>query len=448
MQPMGIESASTAVAAQAKAMVESRYVMAMRNPRNMDQVRSDLIKECRRPSFADNKSTYYVKPIGQGVEGLGIRFVEVALRCMKNVLVETTMIFEDEIKEVHRVSVTDLEANITYPLDVRVSKTVERSKPNDDGTYLSVRTNSRQKPVYTVLGTDDDILNKRGALISKAIRTIGLRIIPGDLQDEAEQIIKQVRLDKAAQDPDAERRRIVDAFADLGVNATDLTSYLGHPIAQCAPAQLVHLRGIYGAIKDGEATWQTVMQNKAEAAGGEGGPKGVRPLQLQGLEQPLCTVQALQHRQASLKGDGSRFVGSGQQTANQRSLGNDLGIPARIRGARSELSDFVQQRQVDLFGLAGDLQVVQHGEQVCRLAGVDQRSDGAVNAPVAVVEEVLCQEDVAHPIEHVRVQQQRAQHTRFGLRRPRPRHVGVVMLVHARSLVFSMTRFMPRSLQR
>jgi len=136
------ETASTAIAAQSKAMVESRYIMAMRNPRNWDQVRLDLIKECRRPSFANNKSAYYIKPIGNGVEGLGIRFVEVALRCMKNVLVETTMIFEDEVKEVHRVSVTDLEANITYPLDVRVSKTVERAKPNSDGSYISVRKNS------------------------------------------------------------------------------------------------------------------------------------------------------------------------------------------------------------------------------------------------------------------------------------------------------------------
>jgi hypothetical protein len=228
-QQYGIESASSAVAAQAKAMVESRYVMAMRNPRNMDQVRLDLMKECKRPSFADNKSAYYVKPIGNGVEGLGIRFVEVALRCMKNVLVETSMIFEDEMKEVHRVSVTDLEANVTYPLDVRVSKTVERAKPNSDGSFISVRKNSYGKDVYTVVGTDDDILNKRGALISKAMRTLGLRIIPGDLCDEAESIIKRVRLDKAAADPDAERKAIVDAFAELGVSATDLHSYLGHP---------------------------------------------------------------------------------------------------------------------------------------------------------------------------------------------------------------------------
>ena len=248
-------------------MVESRYIMAMRNPRNWDAVRQDLIKECRRPSFAHNKSAYYIKPIGQGVEGLGIRFVEVALRCMKNVLIETTMIFEDDIKEVHRVSVTDLEANITYPLDVRVSKTVERSKPNGDGSYLSVRKNSWNKDVFTILGTDDDLLNKRGALISKAIRTLGLRIIPGDLCDEAESIIKNIRLDEAAQDPDMARRKLVDAFAAIGVTAMDLTVYLGHDIGKCSPAQIVNLRGLYGAIRDGETSWQSVLANKAEQGG-------------------------------------------------------------------------------------------------------------------------------------------------------------------------------------
>lgn len=272
-----VETASSAIAAQSKAMVESRYIMAMRNPRNWDEVRQDLIKECRRPSFANNKSAYYVKPIGQGVEGLGIRFVEVALRCMKNVLVETTMIFEDETKEVHRVSVTDLEANITYPLDVRVSKTVERSKPMDDGSYISMRMNSYKKPVYTVPANDDDLLNKRGALISKAIRTIGLRIIPGDLCDEAEAIIKSIRLDEAARDPSAERKKIVDAFADIGVSASDLNAYLGHDLGKCSPAQIVTLRGIYGAIKDGEATWATVMQNKADQGAARATPPGTPP---------------------------------------------------------------------------------------------------------------------------------------------------------------------------
>lgn len=266
-----VETASTAVAAQSKAMVEARYIMAMQRPRNWDQVRQNLITECKRPTFAHNKSAYYRKPIGKGVEGLGIRFVEVALRCMTNVLVETTMIFEDDIKEVHRVSVTDLESNLTYPLDVRVSKTVERSKPMDDGSYISVRLNSQNRPTYTVPANDDDLLNKRAAQISKAIRTLGLRIIPGDLQDEAEEIIKMVRLDENAKDPDRARKKMVDAFGSLGVKASDLVEYLGHPLDTCSPQEMTDMFALYGAIKDGEATWKQVMDNKAEQGGAPDG---------------------------------------------------------------------------------------------------------------------------------------------------------------------------------
>ncbi|EON13120.1 hypothetical protein [Pandoraea sp. SD6-2] len=283
-----VETASTAVAAQSKAMVEARYIMAMQRPRNWDRVRQDLINECRRPTFAKNKSAYYRKPIGNGVEGLGIRFVEVALRCMSNVLVETTMIFEDDAKEVHRVSVTDLESNLTYPLDVRVSKTVERSKPMDDGTYISVRKNSYGKMTYTVTANDDDLLNKRAALISKAIRTLGLRIIPGDLQDEAEGIIKSVRMDEAARDPAAERKRIADAFHEIGVKVEELTKYLGHSLDTCSPTELVDLRGIYGAIKDGEATWKSVMENRAEQQGGDAAGAAT---QSETKTIPTCTAE-------------------------------------------------------------------------------------------------------------------------------------------------------------
>lgn len=261
---MQVESASSALAAQAKAATEARYTMAMYNPRNWDAVRQKVLNECKRPSFAHNKSAFYKKPIGAGVEGLGIRFVEVALRCMTNVLVETAMIYEDDIKEIHRVTVTELESNLTFPMDIKVSKTVERSKVPDGVSALSVRKNSYGKDVFTIPANDDDLLNKRGALISKAIRTLGLRIIPGDLQDEAEAMIKQVRLNRAAEDPDAEAKRIVDAFSQIKVPINELTKYLGHNVSICSPSELVDLRGIYGAIKDGEATWASVMENRAD----------------------------------------------------------------------------------------------------------------------------------------------------------------------------------------
>lgn len=260
-----VETSSTAIAAQAKAAVESRYIMAMRRPRNWDDVRTRLLRECDRPSFA--AVARYKKPIGKGVEGLSIRFVEAALRCMTNVLPEVMAVYDDTTKKIVRVTVTDLEGNITYSQDVTITKTVERSKPADDGSYISVRTNSYGNKTYTVPGTDDDILNKENALISKAIRTLGLRLIPGDIQDEAEARLIKTARNKAAQDPDAERKSITDAFASLNVTPSMLEEYLDQKLTQLTPAQLVDLRALYSALRDGEATWKTVMDNKAAQTG-------------------------------------------------------------------------------------------------------------------------------------------------------------------------------------
>jgi hypothetical protein len=224
------------------------------------------LRECKRPAFAENKSTLYNKPVGDGIEGLGIRFVEVALRHMRNIEVDATTTYDDTEREIVHVSLTDLESNVPFGQDVTIRKTVERSKPLDDGSYIAVRTNSRGRKVYTVQATDEDMLNKRGALISKAIRTLGLRLIPGDIQDEAEELIRQIRTAKAAADPGAERKRIVDAFGEIGVRADDLKAFLGHDIGQCSPPELVKLRGFYGAIRDGQTTWREIIESVGGSA--------------------------------------------------------------------------------------------------------------------------------------------------------------------------------------
>jgi len=260
------ETAGSAAASTAKALVEARFTVALKFPRDWDAVRQNLIKECERPSFAHDKSTLYKKPIGSGVEGLGIRFVETALRCMKNVHINAATTYEDDQKRILTVSVTDLESNITYDKSVTVTKTVERSKPNSDGSYLTKRKNTQGRDVFLVSATDDDLLNKEGSMVSKAIRTSGLRLVPGDLQSECEAIIRKIRVDKAAKDPDAEKRSIADAFADLNVSVAMLQEFLGHKLETCSPAELVDLRGIYGSIKDGELTWQAIMDEKKPKA--------------------------------------------------------------------------------------------------------------------------------------------------------------------------------------
>ncbi|CAB4158372.1 hypothetical protein UFOVP703_6 [uncultured Caudovirales phage] len=263
------EVAVAAAAAGAKAAVLARYEMALRRPRDWDDVRAQVLKECRRPSFAFDKSALYSKPVGgQKVTGLGVRFAEMALLRMGNVLVETETRYEDEGKEIIRVTVTDIESNVTWPLDIPVAKTVERRNPAAGAEIMGQRLNSYGDVVFLVRANDDELLTKRAALISKAARTLAMRIIPGDLQAEAEETIKAIRQAEAAKDPDAERKRILDAFAALNVKPSDVSQYLGHDVGQCTPAQLVELRALHGALHTGETSWAAVMREKRESEGG------------------------------------------------------------------------------------------------------------------------------------------------------------------------------------
>lgn len=254
------ETAASALASQAKAITEARYLVAINRPRDMDSVRQSLLKECQRPGFAE--VARYRKPVGKGIEGLSIRFVEAAIRCMRNIVVETLTVYDDREKRIVHVSVTDLETNVPYSQSITIRKAVERRSPREGDTVLSSRTNSNGHPVYLVEATDDEILNTQNALVSKAIRTLGLRLIPGDLQDEAEAEILDTLQKKDAQDPDAARKRIFDAFQGVGVAPAQVKEYLSHEAATLNPAELAELRAVYQAVKDGETTWRDVMENR------------------------------------------------------------------------------------------------------------------------------------------------------------------------------------------
>lgn len=265
------DTASTAVAAQAKALVEARYIMAVRRPRDMDVVRERMLKECARPSFA--AVARYVKPIGKDrakwPTGPSIRFAEAAVRNMTNITVETMTVYDDREKRIVRVTVTDLEANVPYSQDITIAKTIERRQKKEGDTVITTRTNSYGDTLYILEGTDDDIINKQQALISKAVRTLGLRLIPGDIVDECMEQVLVTQANADAEDPDAAKRKLFDAFAALGVRAEQLKEYLGHDAATIAPKEMTDLRALYAAIRDGEATWRDVMDQRIAAAEGK-----------------------------------------------------------------------------------------------------------------------------------------------------------------------------------
>jgi len=235
--------------------------MAERHPRDLDKVRDRLLRECRRPGFA--AVARYKKPIGKGVEGPSIRFAETAIRLMGNISVDQMTVYDDKEKRIMRIAVVDCETNTPYSSDVTIEKTVERRSHKQGEEVIRTRQNKNGDMLYIIPATEDDLLNKQNALISKAIRSNGLRLIPGDIVDECMQLVLRTQEDENAKDPDASRRKLFDAFSSIGVTPEMLKSYLGHAGATLTPSEVTDLRAQYTAIRDGETSWREVMEAKS-----------------------------------------------------------------------------------------------------------------------------------------------------------------------------------------
>jgi hypothetical protein len=273
-------SISSALEAQVRARIEARYKLAIHRPRDMDKVRIALLKECDRPRFAE--VARYSKPQGSTkVTGPSIRFVEAALRCLGNIATETTVTLDDDIRRVIRVEVTDLETNVTHPKEIVVSKEIER-RSGEGREVVRERKNKAGITLYIVKATDDEIMLKESSMVSKALRQLGLRLIPGDLIDEAMETVVATQQKTDKTDPEAARKRVFDSFDSLGIGADALKKYLGHDVG---PLDLPALRELYTAIKQGEVIWSDLMTEREE-------PKGLKETLKAKVSAAKPTVQS------------------------------------------------------------------------------------------------------------------------------------------------------------
>lgn len=266
------EIGTTAAAAETQAMIQSRFTMAAHRPRKLEQVRSDILNECSRPNFVaeteegKGNSALYRKPVGGGksVEGLGIRFVEMALQCMGNNMMDSFTVQESDTERVIHIFALDLEKNTSWGRTLTLAKTVERKSLKPGEIPIRTRVNSQQQPVYVLPSDEGSFATKEAAEISKTSRTLGLRLIPGDIQDEAITKILETRLKGVTEAPDSAMRRVIDGMALQKVSVVMLEEYLGQPITQITPAQIVKLQGLYASLRDGETSWKEIMASAEE----------------------------------------------------------------------------------------------------------------------------------------------------------------------------------------
>lgn len=261
-----IETAAAGVAAQEEAKIRARYALAIQQPRDIDMVRSRLLKACSRPRFAE-AARYSLPRGGKKIEGPSIRFAEEVARSLGNVSIDSAVVHDDAERRVIRVTVTDVEANLPLSTDVVVEKFVERNQLRQGQEALSSRMNSAGKVVYRIPADEGELVVKQAALTSKALRNLVLRILPADVLEEAMDACLETMTKRDAQDPDATRKAIFDNYAKFGVSAADLKAYVGNDMAHVDRATWQELRDLHTAIKEGAITWPEAVEARATERG-------------------------------------------------------------------------------------------------------------------------------------------------------------------------------------
>lgn len=264
------ERASDAVAARETAAVQARFVMAIQRPRDTMDFRTRLLHECKRPGFAE--VAMFARPVGKEknkntgrweekiATGPSIRMIETCLQLFRNVQASTTTVYDGPDLRIVKVVVIDFENNISFEQEINVPKAVEKRGFNGEAPkgrdVLSQRINSQDEVTYLVAATDDEVTIKQAAMVSKALRTCGQRLLPRDVIEEAIAQIAATKADETKKDPDAAKKKILDAFATIGVLNSDIAAYIGHSVEKATPAEIERLRVVYSSIKQGEATWE------------------------------------------------------------------------------------------------------------------------------------------------------------------------------------------------
>lgn len=263
--PAQAETSSSAIAAREKAAIEARFLYAAKFPRDFDLAFARLKQSCRRPGFA--RLARYAKPVGGSkVTGLSVRFAEEAMVLWGNMDVTSAVVLDDDLRRTYRVQGVDLETNATKSADILIEKFVERRQVRSGMEVIGERQNTQGQIVYKIRATEDDLLVKVNNQIAKAARNIILALLPADVKEECEALIVQTTSNEDAKDPDAARKRVVDAFFAIGIMPDQLVELLGHPLEQLNKAETALLHGYYTSLKEGDAQWADILEAHGKKA--------------------------------------------------------------------------------------------------------------------------------------------------------------------------------------
>lgn len=223
-----------AMVARAAQEVQASMIVAKRFPRDEYAAIQRIKATCQRPTLAE-QAVYRYPRGGSNVSGPSIRLAEAIAQNWGNL--DTGII---ELGNANGVSqmmayAWDLETN------TRVTKTfsVEHKRDTKQGSYAL--TDSR------------DIYEATANFGARRMRACILSVVPGDVIDMAVEECKKTIADKDSRPVSEILDELLKAFKVLKVTRDQLEKYFDKQLTVMSKEELVDLRAVYKAIKDGQS---------------------------------------------------------------------------------------------------------------------------------------------------------------------------------------------------
>ena len=227
--------------------VQGQFLTARMFPRNTDLSMARILDSCKRPGLAEKAEYSYQRGKDETgkpnyVTGASIKLAEVMAQNWGNMDFGINELENSDGRSKVEAYCVDLETNTSR----RVTYEVPHLRVTKTGTYRL----TDPRDIY-------EMIANRGA---RLLRGCILGIIPGDVQEAALAACKETikaQLDeskaKGKETFEKEVKKMLTAFAKLGVTQEQLVAIIGLEPPEWTPDELEKLRGIGTAIKDGEA---------------------------------------------------------------------------------------------------------------------------------------------------------------------------------------------------
>ncbi len=224
--------------ARAAQEVQASMIIAKRFPRDQYAAIYRIKATCQRPSLAEQAIYRYPRG-GQSVSGPSIRLAEAIAQNWGNIDCGIIELNNRDGRSEMMAYAWDLETN------TRVTKTFSVEHKRDK------KVNGKMTRVDLEDGRD--IYEATANFGARRMRACILSVVPGDVVDLAVEECKRTVADKDSRPVAEILTELLKAFKAINVTKAQLETYFDKQLPLMTKEELVDLRAVYKAIKDGQS---------------------------------------------------------------------------------------------------------------------------------------------------------------------------------------------------